>query len=362
VNSRFSQETGYGKKDVVGKNMKELGYLFEQKSFADVLTKFQARWGGKTVRSYIAQVITKSGKVREYEITAKMIKAKKGEQMRELAVFHDVTEERKARKIIRDANRRLEEMVERRTTELRKAQGQLVQQEKMAALGKMASVFAHEIRNPLGVMKLAAYSLRKLAKDGDKKALSHLRHIDEKIEESNRIIHDMLVFARGTSIVKTEVDLNKLVQKTCDENGEMIRAMGVEVKKELDPNMTTFMADPVHVTEVLCNLATNAAQAMEKKKKKRITIRTYQKDKWVYLEVQDTGMGMTKETQKRLGEPFFSTKVKGIGLGLYITYEIVKKHGGTISVVSELGKGTTFTIALPVNTNAYDKKTKNSHR
>jgi len=209
-------------------------------------------------------------------------------------------------------------------------------------------VFAHEIRNPLGVMKLATYSLRKTTKKRNEKALTHLRHIDEKIEESNKIIHDMLVFARGTMINKRSVDVNELISKTCAENSETIRAAGIVIKEELSANLPLIQADPVHIGEVLCNIATNAAQAMAKTKKKELTVRSYQKGKNVVIEMRDTGSGISKEDLKHLGEPFFSTKVKGIGLGLYITYEIVKKHGGKIQVSSEKGKGTLFTVSLPI--------------
>jgi|GEM_PF-2201489 len=244
-------------------------------------------------------------------------------------------------------NSRLHQMVDERENQLKKAQSKLIKQKKMAALGEMASVFAHEIRNPLGVIKLAVYSLKK--KVTEKSAVRHLNNIDQKIDESNKIIKDILVFSRGVVIHKTNTDLHKIIS---DAQEDVCATLGQKkscITLDLASDLPEALADPTQIKEVIVNMLINAMQAVEKTKNKIVKIQTRVVESGVEIVISDSGEGIKKKEMKHLGKPFYSTKVRGVGLGLYISYKIIRLHGGTVSVESKEGKGTSFTISLPIN-------------
>ena len=263
---------------------------------------------------------------------------------------------RRALVVVEEANQTLEERVRQRTQELEEAneqlleaQDQLVRTEKLAAIGQLAGGVAHDLRNPLGAVKNAAYYLKRKLVDSEvaqsnPRIGQFLGIIEEEVEHSNQIISDLMTFARvGTpSLSPTklgEVIENALASVEVREN--------VQVVKQFDPDLPGVLADGEQLYRVCMNLAVNAQDAMPDGGE--LTVSARRTDGFAEVAFSDTGIGISEEDMKKIFEPLFTTKTKGTGLGLAVCQQIVSKHGGTIDVASKQGEGTTFTVKLPLN-------------
>lgn len=235
------------------------------------------------------------------------------------------------------------EELETSNEELKQTQDQLIQKEKLAAVGQLASGVGHELRNPLGVIKNAAYYLKtKLAESPDPKLAKHLEIMDREINNANKIISDLLGFSRVRPPAITPQDINKVLEESLE---AIEMPENVKLVKELGPNLPRAMADPDQMRQVFVNLVLNAVQAMENGGELRL--HTRRRDHLIETVVADTGCGIPQENLQKLFDPFFTTKAKGIGLGLAVTKGIIEKHSGEIEVTSQVGKGTSFIVRLP---------------
>ncbi len=239
---------------------------------------------------------------------------------------------------LRNYNERLEEMVDEKTEELMKA-------ERFAAIGRIASIIGHELRNPLAVIKNSVFFLTmKLEKDADESIARNMQLIDREVNRSNAIISDLLDFARGPRQPHLQtVFMNDLAQ---DAVLRIEIPEGVEVKTSLGAVQST-KADPDMILRAFLNLISNAVDAMPKGG--ALTVETKAIDGDIEISIRDTGEGIPEENMEKLFTPLFSTKAKGVGLGLYITKSLVEAHNGTIGVESVEGEGTTCTITLPIS-------------
>lgn len=231
---------------------------------------------------------------------------------------------------------------------LQNTQDQLVQSEKLASLGQLAAGVAHELNNPLGTILL--YS------DIVKKELSPESPYSEDLEvivnETKRcksIVAALLEFARQNQVIAQPTNLNNLILSIIELHLKRCEANSVEVHLKLDPSLPSVQADPNQITQVLINLIENALDAMPEGGRLYICSRN-EPPGMVTLEFEDTGIGILPEHLNKLFTPFFTTKQpgKGTGLGLAIIYGIIKMHRGQIFVASEVGRGTKFTIQLPI--------------
>jgi signal transduction histidine kinase len=231
---------------------------------------------------------------------------------------------------------------------------QLRQNEKLSALGLLAAEVAHEIRNPLTVMKLLYHSLDLKFPDGDPRA-KDARIIDAKIEHLNKIVEQILAFARTTEPKLVPVNLNELV----NELGLLVRHklanQNIRLVRQLQPDLPVVMGDAPQLEQVFLNLILNAAGAMPgggtlTVESKAIRLpRSNPRATHVTVEFRDTGGGMSKEVQKRAFTAVLSTtKAKGTGLGLAIVGRIIETHHGNVRIKSQIGSGTTIRITLPV--------------
>lgn len=241
------------------------------------------------------------------------------------------------------------EMAERKRLELAKLQA-----ERLAVVGTMAAEVAHEVRNPLSSitlnLDLVLKEIKKLA--GDNERLSHegrelVGEMHEEIFRIQRVIEDYLQFARLPKPQRRPVALNNLLQqKLAFVNGEFDRA-NVAVHTHFDPAMREVFADGEQLWQATLNLIRNGLDAMPDGGK--LTLGTWSENRQVRLRVTDTGKGMTKQQLQQVFTPFFTTKTKGTGLGLALVQHIVGEHGGYVECESEPGKGSTFTIVLPLS-------------
>ncbi len=233
---------------------------------------------------------------------------------------------------------------------LRTTQEGLIQAEKLTSLGQLAASVAHEINNPLaGVLVYTQLLTRRITGDRFAKdvALEYLGKMESELTRSTRLVRNLLDFARQSPPRFWEVDVNEVINRSFDLAAHSAQLQHVQVVKELDAGLPKITADFDQLQQVATNLIMNAIQAMPKGG--TLTIRTGAMDGQIKIEVQDNGVGISAENMRKLFTPFFTTKreVKGVGLGLAVSYGIVQRHRGRIEVQSKEGAGSTFTVYLP---------------
>ena len=237
----------------------------------------------------------------------------------------------------------LEEMVQERTRELQETQEQLVRQEKLAILGQLAGGVGHELRTPLATISNAVYYLNLTLPDAEHNTREYLGIIDAEIRNSERIITELLDFARIETPNPQAVHLDVAIRQSL-----LQQALPPEIHLELDipTALLPVCVDPRHIEHILQHLLLNAYQAMPEGGELRITARA--DDKMLELTMADSGHGIPPEHLPKLFEPLFSTKSRGIGLGLAICKKLLEANNGSIAVESQKGQGSAFLMTLPL--------------
>ena len=333
VNDAFERITGYSREDVVGKmSPLELVYVEDREKVKENLRR---RLKGEPVPpNYILSISRKDGSTIKVEINVTMMNIEKEKYI--FVLFNDVTE-----KLIQQRN--------------------MLQQQKMESLGVLASGIAHDFNNILtGILGWTSL-LKTMIKNEE-----HLKMLDEIEKASNRasgLVRNLLGFARMGKYEIKPLNLNNEVLNVLELLKPTIKK-NINIVTELEPDLHSIDGDPDQIQQVIMNLAVNAIQAMPEGG--TLTISTYnfvvteefarshyniESGDYVVLVVNDTGVGMDKKTLEKIFDPFFTTKKKGegTGLGLSTVYGIVKNHKGAITVYSEVGKGTSFKVYLPVS-------------
>jgi len=242
-----------------------------------------------------------------------------------------------------------EESMEKARQELRNTQAQLFQSSKMAALGQLAAGVAHEINNPLGAIELTITSLRRQITD-EQQAV-RLETAGKALHHCKGIIRKLLSFARPSGEFPQRISLSETVLAALQLMEQQLAEESIRVRRDMDGDLPV-MACEGEISQVIMNILLNARHALKQNPReipREIHLRGYTVDERVSLEIIDNGPGMSREVMERIFEPFFTTRQvgEGVGLGLSISYEIIKKHGGTISVASRPGKGARFIITIP---------------
>ncbi|WP_437733910.1 sensor histidine kinase [Sorangium sp. So ce1335] len=231
---------------------------------------------------------------------------------------------------------------------LREAQESRLRVERLAAIGQLAASVGHELRNPLGAVRNAAYYLKKRLAGtelgAEPRVAQFLALMEKELLSCAGIIDDLLDFARERRLCRSACPLGPLV----DDAISVVQAPAhVRLANEVPPGLPVPSLDKDQFRQVLVNLIQNAAEAIPAGREGRVSVTARACDGEVVLSVADNGAGIDSEHLAKIFEPLFSTKLKGTGLGLAITAGIVRLHGGTIAVESEPGAGTTFTVRLP---------------
>lgn len=225
---------------------------------------------------------------------------------------------------------------------------QLVESEKLASIGLLVAGVAHEINNPLtSVMTFSNLMIEKMPEDDPNR--EKLKMMAMEANRARTIVKQLLSFARETPARPVKISINEPVKEIVDSMVAQVKFAGVELEMDLAQDMPEVDADPAQIGQVVLNLVQNALDAVTPPG--RIEVATRVNGRWAELAVSDTGCGIPEENIRRIFEPFFTTRgaSQGTGLGLAVSYGIIKKHGGDITVTSEPGKGATFTVRIPIN-------------
>lgn len=229
--------------------------------------------------------------------------------------------------------------------------------DRLAALGTLAAGLAHEIKNPLGGIRGAAQLLEKEL-PVDSELLDYTRIMIKEAQRVNRIVEELLALTTPRPLKLDKVNLHKIVGDIITLQRSGIGERAIAFQKQFDPSIPAILADEEQLTQTFLNLLKNAVEAVGGNGTIRVSSRVLaeytmtqkgeRRSRMVAVEVSDDGPGMTKEQLEQLFTPFFTTKARGTGLGLAICQKIISEHRGMIKVTSERGKGTTFTVMLPL--------------
>ena len=338
VNPCFSELFGYSLDEVKGKHINSAIVPKDKMEEAEMLDKKAEKryFFHGTVRK------RKDGSLVPVSISVAPITVE-GRLTGYVGLYKDVTERKQMERKLQEYSEHLEELVEKRTRQLKEAQEQLLKSERLAAIGEIAAMVGHDLRNPLTSIAGATYYLKtKLEQKMDKTAKDMVELIEKDIKYSDKIISDLLRYSREIHLELTETTPKSITKHALT---------SIKVPKNirisnLTDNKPKIKIDAQKMNRVLVNITKNAIDAMPKGGK--LTITSKKTNGKLEITFTDTGRGMQKDIFEKIWTPLFTTKAKGMGLGLPICKRIVEAHGGDISVESIVGKGTTFTVTIPI--------------
>jgi hypothetical protein len=340
-NQAALEMSGYAKKEeMVGED----GFaVISSKDRAKVMEGLTALPQKGSIKNIGVRMVAKDGREFVAEVSASLVRDASGNPKCVVTLVRDITERKQMEQKLEEYSQQLEEMVEYRTKQLKDTQERLVKSERLAAIGQVTAMVGHDLRNPLTGISGAAYYLKmKLGANAEKKMLEMLEIIEKDIQYSNKIITDLMDYSREIKLELTETTPKSII-------AESIFLAQVPEKVQLadsTQNEPRIKIDIDKMKRVFANFIKNAVEAMPQGGKLAISSRVSGND--VEFTFIDTGVGIAKEVSEKIWTPFFTTKAKGMGLGLALCKRIVEAHQGKISVDSIVGEGTTFTITIPL--------------
>jgi PAS domain S-box-containing protein len=320
---------GYKAEEVVGKmNIRSIYAPGVAKEVMEKLKSPEHGGAGKLV-SFPIFHRRKDGEMIEGDLSASLIYDEHGNEIASIGIFKDLRERLR---------------IER---ELQKMREVLLQSEKLAAMGRLTSQIAHELNNPIfGIMNTLELLKTEIPPESKRRRILELSL--SEIQRLSEMLRNMLSFSKPEEEARKQVNLNELVEGILLMMERQMRESNIKVETDFDQGVPSVMASTNQMRQVMLNMFKNAKEAMPNGG--TLTVRTLKEDQNVLVHIQDTGVGIPEEIRNKIFEAFFTTKqkVKGVGLGLSVCYGIIKDHGGEIKVESEEGKGTTFMISLPI--------------
>ncbi len=345
INPKFTELTGYSADEVLGKNLNILNSKKKPSEFYNQLWN-TIQCGGTWHGEFHNQ--KKDGELYWENASISPVIDDKGSITHFVAVKEDITGRKHVEEELTKHREHLQDLVEERTAELTDTYQQLLHAEKLSATGKLSASIAHEFNNPIfGIRNVlegikSRFPLKKLDKE----------EVDLAISECNRIknlISSLQNFHKPTSGKVAYLDIHKALDDMLLLCKKQFNVKKIMVQKQYAAHIPKIKAVEDQIKQVILNLLTNAEEAIPKKGG-TIKVKTKATDHMVAIQIQDTGLGIKAKYKDKIFEPFFSTKpaVKGAGLGLSVSYGIIKTHGGNIKFENQPGKGTTFTVTLPI--------------
>ncbi len=348
TNAAFEKLYGYTQKEVIGKTPDFLNAEPFAEKFQDDI--YRTVSSGKTWKGEALNK-RKDGSIFPCEIEISPLVGETGEIFAYSGQQKDITERKQAEEALIKVHEELEKRVEERTRELKTTHDQLLHSEKLAAIGKLSASIAHEINNPLyGIQCVIEGIKRNFTLDEEYLKLSNLA-----LSECGRIkdlIKSLQNFNKPSSGVKKATDIHIVLDKMLTMVKKEYKTASIIIKKQYAPDLPSLQVVQDQIQQVLLNLLANARDAIGDKSG-AVTVTTENLGSEVAVRIRDTGSGISAASLPLIFEPFFTTKsdVKGTGLGLSISHGIIRGHGGDIEVDSVSGRGTTFSILLPVSLN-----------
>ncbi|NTV29991.1 MAG: PAS domain S-box protein [Candidatus Omnitrophica bacterium] len=339
VNPFLAELLGYAHDELCKKHLWEIGLLRNVVPSREAFLNLQT---SEFVRYEDLPLLTKGGETINVEFVSNvyLVDRKKVIQCN----IRDITLRKHAEDILKRDKESLDKLVKERTRDLFEAQKALEQANRLSDIGTLAATVAHELRNPLAAVSLAANNIKRKAKNPDLD--KHLENIKNKVVESDQIINNLLFYSRLKSPQLENVNILALIEECVDALAEQKRNK-VVVTKELSSIEDVWIeADPVQAREVFNNVLNNALDAVLDKNGRIKIIAENEKD-FIKVVVEDNGSGVSRDVIGKIFDPFFTTKAKGTGLGLSVCKQIVAMHNGQIWLQSEPGQGTSVIVRLP---------------
>lgn len=318
VNDKFCEISQYNRDEIIGKDHSILNSGYHSHDF------FRELWrtiGSGSVWKGEIRNKAKDGSYYWVDTTIVPFMNERGKPYQYLAIRNDITE-----------RKRTEEILHR--------------QDKLAAVGQLAAGVAHEIRNPLTSMK--GYAEFLLEDETDEQRREFVDIILDEINRVNQIVEDFMVLAKPKVVDLKEKNIIPIIKDVLSLLEFEARKKKVRMHFEANDDIVQIECDENRLKQVFLNFVKNGIEAMPNGGD--ITVRVHVASEQVQISIQDTGVGIPEEKLKRIGEPFYTTKKDGNGLGLMVSYKIIESHNGTVFIESELNKGTTFNIILPAHT------------
>jgi PAS domain S-box-containing protein len=363
-NRAFEKLANRTANEVIGS---DLSILFPKESKQESLSRIRQTVKGELWESVEIPILSKGSGVRTVLWNSANIYSDEGKTLiATIAQGQDITERKAAEENLKAAHQSLEKKVLERTAELTRINEELSRQmqervrvesmlertyreladtRRLSDIGTLAATVAHELRNPLAAIRMATYNVRRKAQNPSLER--HIVTIDKKIDESDQIINNLLFYSRLRVPNYEKVDLCALLNENIRTAKNQFGRAAVYVRKDLRAiTGVSVELDPLQIKEVFSNVFNNAFDALGDGQGE-IEISSSLTNEIVKVSVRDTGSGVNEEFLKRVFEPFFTTKAKGTGLGLTVCKQIIDLHGGTITLDSKKGEGTTVLISLP---------------
>ncbi|MBU1153343.1 PAS domain S-box protein [bacterium] len=336
LNKVAEKLTGFREKEVMGKPTCDFFYIINEttRQRCENPVKKVIQLGHVVGLANNTVLITKDGQERIIADSGAPIHSRDGQVAGVILVFRDITEQKQM-------------------------QEKLIKTEKLAAVTQMASEVAHEIKNPLAVIKAGLYYLKKTLLQ-DQETQKILSQLNDATERATNYVNDLLSLSRPPLFILKSLEVNKLIEDCFEElpQGTLTK---IEIKKELAIDLPLMIVDPDRLKQVFLNLIKNAVESMkEVKGKRKLAVKSKKEGNFVKISISDTGKGVTKEDLKQIFNPFFTTK-KSTGLGLAICQRVVNAHQGQIEVKSQVNKGTTFVVKLPIQKNSQGARLNHSN-
>ena len=354
-NSGAERMFGYAEGEAIGHNVSTLMPEPYRREHDGYLEHYR-RTGEKKIIGIGREVVGRRKDGTVFPVELVVSEAWLGERRVFVGIVRDITERKQAEEALREGNRRLEETLaalQAKSEEVKTMTQQLWQAAKLATVGELAASIAHELNNPLATVTVRVESLLAQTAAVDDPKRRPLEIIEQEVERMGNLVANLLQFSRRGQRQISSVDVADELVKSLELIRHHLRNRRIQVVQEFIPDLPIIQADRQQLRQVFLNLLTNASDAMPEggTLTLRTTLDTLSSGKRaLVIEFADTGVGIPAEHLPRVMEPFFTTKEegKGTGLGLAICRRAVQEHGGTVHISSDVGKGTTIRIALPI--------------
>jgi PAS domain S-box-containing protein len=348
ANKRVEEVLGYKRDEIIGKNFTKLGFI-DLKSLPKTLKLFVSTIRSGEVEKLIELKLKhKNGNDIFMEVGTRFIK-KNGKVKSVVNIFRDITARKRMENELKRYSEHLAELVKERARQLEEAQEHLLRSERLATIGELATMVGHDLRNPLQSIENAAYylnnELQLLAPSlpNPQKTMEMLQAINNSVNYAAKILRELQDFSATRTPILKKTNINNIVRDTLQQTQT---SNNVELQTEMG-NLPEIEVDEDQIKRVFMNLAVNGIQAMENGGG-TLTVSTKQTKGFVEISFKDTGTGISMENLQKLFNPLFTTKARGMGMGLSICKKFVQGHGGSIEVETEEGKGSTFRVKLPL--------------